>query len=92
MASDSVFSVAVSLVSQRVFAVVPIVPGLAFALGSYSPGDAGGHSLAASLAGAMAIPLALWLVSIGVAYLAVFRLVLRRASTSPCARCWPSLC
>lgn len=62
---------------QRVFAVVPIVPGLAFALGSYSPGDAGGHSLAASLAGAMAIPLALWLVSIGVAYLAVFRLVLR---------------
>lgn len=62
---------------DRIFAVVPIVPGLAFALGSYTPEDSGIAGIAAARAGAVAIPLALWLVSIGVAYLAVFRLVLR---------------
>lgn len=62
---------------DRIFAVVPIVPGLANALGSYTPAESGVRGLAAARAGAVMIPLALWIVSIGVAYLAVYRLVLR---------------
>nr|WP_229582683.1 sensor histidine kinase [Paracoccus sp. S-4012] len=63
--------------ADRIFAVVPIVPGLAFALGSFTRADTGAAGLTAARVGAVAMPLLLWLVSIGVAYLAVFRLVLR---------------
>lgn len=63
--------------TDRIFSVVPIVPGLAHALGSYSSSDGGFAGVAAARATAVVIPLALWLVSIGVAYLAVYRLVLR---------------
>lgn len=61
--------------SDRIFAVVPIVPGVAHALGSYTVEDSGIQT--GAVVGAFMIPLALWLVSIGVAYLAVYRLVLR---------------
>lgn len=61
----------------RVFAVVPVVPGLVYALGSWSPRIAGLGLFELSRFGAVLFPIALWLVSLGVAYFAVFRLVLR---------------
>ncbi|WP_241963364.1 sensor histidine kinase [Paracoccus suum] len=74
---ESTFHNATEDGEDRIFAAVPIVPGLAHALGSYSPAESGVRGLAAARAGAVMIPLALWLVSIGVSYLAVYRLVLR---------------
>jgi len=62
---------------ERVFTVVPVVPGLVYALGSWSPKIAGLGLFQLSRFGAVTIPIALWLASLGVAYFAVFRLVLR---------------
>ncbi len=61
---------------SRVFAVVPVVPGLVFALGSWAPENVG---IAFRLTNVTAVifPLALWIVSLVVAYFAVDRLVLR---------------
>ncbi|WP_272848136.1 sensor histidine kinase [Paracoccus saliphilus] len=61
----------------RVFTVVPVVPGLVYALGSWNPKIAGVGVLQLSRFGAVLFPVALWLVSLAVAYFAVFRLVLR---------------
>lgn len=63
--------------NTRVFAVVPVVPGLVYALGSWSPQIAGLGGFAMSNFTAVLIPIALWLVSLAVAYFAVYRLVLR---------------
>ena len=65
---------------QRVFTVVPVVPGLVYALGSWSPKIAGFGLFQMSRFGAVMIPVALWLASLGMAYFAVFRLVLRHIS------------
>ncbi|MDB6178151.1 sensor histidine kinase [Paracoccus sp. Z330] len=65
---------------MRVFTVVPVVPGLVYALGSWSPKIAGIGLLQLSSFGALMFPIVLWLVSLGVAYFAVFRLVLRHIS------------
>ena len=62
---------------MRVFTVVPVVPGLVYALGSWSPTIAGIGLFELSRFGAILFPIALWLVSLAVAYFAVFRLVLR---------------
>lgn len=62
---------------QRVFALVPIIPGLAHAIGSFAPEESGVGNLALARAGAVLLPLALWAVSLAVAYFAVYRLVLR---------------
>ncbi|WP_330449371.1 hypothetical protein FLP41_03795 [Paracoccus marcusii] len=62
---------------MRVFTVVPVVPGLVYALGSWSPSIAGVGLFQLSRFGAVALPVALWVVSLAVAYFAVFRLVLR---------------
>lgn len=62
---------------MRVFSVVPVVPGLVYALGSWNPKIAGVGVLQLSRFGAVLFPIALWLVSLAVAYFAVFRLVLR---------------
>ncbi|QBX35849.1 sensor histidine kinase [Paracoccus liaowanqingii] len=62
---------------SRVFTVVPVVPGLVYALGSWSPRIAGGNLFQLSRFGAVMLPAALWIVSLAVAYFAVFRLVLR---------------
>ncbi|RNF34814.1 sensor histidine kinase [Paracoccus methylarcula] len=64
----------------RVFTVVPVVPGLVYALGSWSPKIAGVGVLQLSRFGAVLFPVTLWLVSLAVAYFAVFRLVLRHIS------------
>lgn len=61
----------------RVFTVVPVVPGLVYALGSWSPKIAGIGVLQLSRFGAVVFPIILWLLSLAVAYFAVFRLVLR---------------
>lgn len=62
---------------MRVFTVVPVVPGLVYALGSWSPSIAGVGLFQLSRFGAVLLPVALWIVSLAVAYFAVFRLVLR---------------
>ncbi|TJZ87415.1 sensor histidine kinase [Paracoccus hibiscisoli] len=62
---------------MRVFTVVPVVPGLVYALGSWSPSIAGVGLFQLSRFGAVMLPVALWVVSLAVAYFAVFRLVLR---------------
>ncbi|WP_111557986.1 sensor histidine kinase [Paracoccus sediminilitoris] len=61
----------------RVFTVVPVIPGLVYALGSWSPQSAGVGVFQLSRFGAVLLPAALWVVSLAVAYFAVFRLVLR---------------
>ena len=61
----------------RVFTVVPVIPGLVYALGSWSPQTAGVGVFQLSRFGAVLLPAALWVVSLAVAYFAVFRLVLR---------------
>lgn len=62
---------------MRVFSVVPVVPDQVYALGSWNPQIAGIAGLHLSRFGAFIIPIALWLVSLAVAYFAVYRLVLR---------------
>ncbi|WP_112873123.1 sensor histidine kinase [Paracoccus endophyticus] len=62
---------------KRVFAVVSVVPGLVYALGSWSPRQTGIAGLGLSRFAAVLFPLALWIVSLAVAYFAVYRLVLR---------------
>ena len=62
---------------MRMFTVVPAVPGLVYALGSWSPKTANVGMFQLSRLGAVTIPMALWLVSLAVAYFAVFRMVLR---------------
>lgn len=61
----------------QVFAVAPVVPGLVYAIGSWNPRMVGLGAFQASHFGAFFLPIALWLVSLAVAYFAVFRLVLR---------------
>ena len=61
----------------RMFTVVPAVPGQVYALGSWSPQTASVGMFQLSRLGAVTIPMALWLVSLAVAYFAVFRMVLR---------------
>lgn len=61
----------------RVFSVVPVVPDLVYAVGSWSPRDTGIVGLNVSRFAAILFPLALWAVSLGVAFFAVYRLVLR---------------
>lgn len=60
----------------RVFAVIPIVPGQVFALGSWEHNRRnfiGGASITSSLL----FPMAMWLACLGVAFFAVQRMVIR---------------
>lgn len=75
--SEATFRARANTGEMRVFTVVPVVPGLVYALGSWSPTLAGVGLLQLSRFGAVLFPIALWLVSLAVAYFAVFRLVLR---------------
>ncbi|MDO5647489.1 sensor histidine kinase [Paracoccus sp. (in: a-proteobacteria)] len=65
---------------KRIFTVVSVVPGLVYALGSWSPAVVGLDALTVSRFGAILLPVALWAASLAVAYFAVFRLVLRHIS------------
>ncbi|MCQ0969339.1 sensor histidine kinase (plasmid) [Paracoccus sp. TK19116] len=62
---------------ERVFSTTTVVPGLVYALGSWNPRSTGVGFLAFSRFAGMLLPLALWAVSLSVAYFAVYRLVLR---------------
>jgi two-component sensor histidine kinase len=75
--SDTTFRAVSGSGQERVFTVVPVVPGLVYAIGSWSPKYAGIGIFQLSRFGAILIPIALWLASLAVAYFAVFRLVLR---------------
>lgn len=61
----------------RVFTVVPVVPGLVYALGSWSPNTAGVGIFQLSRFWAVMFPIAIWAATLAIAYFAVFRLVLR---------------
>lgn len=74
---EQTFRAVSNLDQNRVFTVVPVVSGLVYALGSWSPRAAGLGVFQLSWLGAILLPMALWAVSLAVAYLAVFRLVLR---------------
>ncbi len=66
--------------SFRTFAVVPIMPDRAYAMGSWSRNSASGGPLmgaSPTAATTLAFPLSMWLVSLAVALLAINRLVLR---------------
>ena len=62
---------------SRVFAVVPVVSGLVYAVGSWSPRMAGISGFQLTRFGVILLPIALWLATLGVAYFAVYRLVVR---------------
>lgn len=75
--TDTTFRALSKSGESRIFSVVPVVPGLVYALGSWSPKQSGVGYIQLSRWTAVLFPLALWAVSLGVAYFAVFRLVLR---------------
>ncbi|MDP5307010.1 sensor histidine kinase [Paracoccus spongiarum] len=75
--NETTFRARANTGEMRVFTVVPVVPGLVYALGSWSSSIAGVGLFQLSQLGAVLFPIALWLVSLAVAYFAVFRLVLR---------------
>lgn len=61
---------------DRIFTVVPTIPNLAYTVGSWAPASSGLHG-AMSTISAVLFPLVMWLVSLAVAYFAVYRLVIR---------------
>lgn len=75
--SDTTFRETAGTGERRLFTVVTVVPGLVYALGSWNPQSAGVGNIALSRFTGVLFPLALWAVSLAVAYFAVFRLVLR---------------
>lgn len=60
---------------NRLFAVVPVIRGQVFAIGSWGPRE--DLAAAVSIPAAVLYPLLMWAVSLVVAYLAVHRLVIR---------------
>ncbi|MFC3571409.1 histidine kinase dimerization/phosphoacceptor domain -containing protein [Paracoccus sp. TOH] len=62
---------------SRVFSVVPVVPGLVYALGSWNRAESGITGIDITRRTALILPLILWAASLAVAYFAVYRLVLR---------------
>lgn len=78
--TDTTFRAYSNAGDSRAFAVTSVVPGLVYALGSWSPQTAGIGAYKMSRLAAFAVPVALWAVSLTVAYFAVFRLVLRHIS------------
>ena len=62
---------------RRVFSVVPVVPGLVYALGSWNRAESGLTGIDITRRTALILPLILWAASLAVAYFAVYHLVLR---------------
>lgn len=75
--TDTTFRATSNSGEQRVFSVVAVVPDLVYAMGSWSPQLTGIAGLNVSRFAAVLFPVALWIVSLAVAYFAVYRLVLR---------------
>ncbi|MFD2440546.1 hypothetical protein ACFSS8_11570 [Paracoccus kondratievae] len=62
---------------RRVYSVVPVVPGLVYALGSWNRAESGITGIDITRRTALILPQILWAASLAVAYFAVYRLVLR---------------
>ena len=75
--SETTFRDHTSAGERRVFSVVPVVPGLVYALGSWNRADSGIAGIDITRRTALILPLILWAASLVVAYFAVYRLVLR---------------
>ena len=61
---------------RATYAMVPLMPGMLYALGVW-PGGAGAAASGGAGLAAVAVPLMMWVASLAVAYLAVYRLVIR---------------
>lgn len=79
--SETTFTARANNGEKRVFSVVPVVPGLVYALGSWNREQSGIAGIDATRFSAMVLPILLWAVSLIVAYFAVYRLVLRHIRT-----------
>lgn len=75
--SETTFREQANSGERRVFSVVPVVPGLVYALGSWNREESGIRGIDITRRTALLLPLLLWAASLGVAYFAVYRLVLR---------------
>ncbi|CAM3248420.1 Two-component sensor histidine kinase, contains HisKA and HATPase domains [Paracoccus aminovorans] len=75
--SETTFRDYTSAGERRVFSVVPVVPGLVYALGSWNRAESGITGIDITRRTALILPLILWAASLAVAYFAVYRLVLR---------------
>lgn len=75
--SETTFSANSNTGERRVFSVVPVVPGLVYAMGSWNRSESGVAGIDLTRRTALLLPLILWAASLGVAYFAVYRLVLR---------------
>lgn len=75
--SETNFSARANSGEQRVFSVVPVVPGLVYALGSWNRTQSGVTGMGVTRFSAILLPILIWAVSLAVAYFAVYRLVLR---------------
>ncbi|MGY6410209.1 MAG: sensor histidine kinase [Alkalilacustris sp.] len=71
-----VFSATARDGERATYAMVPLMPGMLYALGVW-PGGAGAAASGGAGLAAVAVPLLMWIASLGVAYLAVYRLVIR---------------
>lgn len=78
--SETTFRARANNGEKRVFSVVPVVPGLVYALGSWNRDQSGVAGLELTRFSAILLPILLWLASLVVAYFAVYRLVLRHIS------------
>ena len=75
--SETTFSDYSATGERRVFSIVPVVPGLVYALGSWNRSESGIAGIDQTRRAALLLPLILWGASLAVAYFAVYRLVLR---------------
>lgn len=75
--SETTFSDVSSQGERRIFSVVPVVPGLVYAMGSWTRSESGIAGIDQTRRTALVLPLILWAASLSVAYFAVYRLVLR---------------
>lgn len=75
--SETTFNGVANNGEARVYSVVPVVPGLVYALGSWSRAEVGIAGIDVARRTAPLLPLILWGASLVVAYFAVHRLVLR---------------
>nr|WP_155095710.1 histidine kinase dimerization/phosphoacceptor domain -containing protein [Paracoccus aestuariivivens] len=75
--SETTFSDYSAQGERRIFSVIPVVPGLVYAMGSWTRSESGIAGIDQTRRTALLLPLILWGASLAVAYFAVYRLVLR---------------
>lgn len=75
--SETTFRTRAANGETRVFSIVPVVPGLVYTMGSWNTAQSGVAGVNLTRFTAFLLPMLLWVVSLVVAYFAVYRLVLR---------------